>query len=97
MSTLEWESTMRPALRALIAFIIALAATFAAAQQPKVTRIGYLAAVSLSADTPRLQAFRQGLRELGYVEGQRRCHRVPSRGSARLDRLPALAAELVRR
>ena len=85
---------MRPALRALIAFIIALAATFAVAQQPKVTRIAYLAAVSLSADTPRLQAFRQGLRELGYVEG--RDVIIEYRHEDRsLDRLPALAAELV--
>ena len=94
MSTLEWESTMRPALRALTAFIIALAATLAAAQQPKVTRIGYLAAVSLSADIPRLQAFRQGLREFGYVEG--RDVIIEYRHEDRsLDRLPTLAAELV--
>jgi len=94
MSIHERVSTMRPALRALIAFIIALAATFAVAQQPKVTRIAYLAAVSLSADTPRLQAFRQGLRELGYVEG--RDVVIEYRHEDRsLDRLPALAAELV--
>jgi len=93
MSTLEWESTMRPALRALVALIITLAATLAAAQQPKVTHIGYLAAVSLSADTPRLQAFRQGLRELGYVEG--RDVVIEYRHEDRsLDRLPAIAAEL---
>ncbi len=94
MSILERESTMRPALRVLIALIVALAATFAVAQQPKVTRIAYLAAVSLSADTPRLQAFRQGLRELGYVEG--RDVVIEYRHEDRsLDRLPALAAELV--
>jgi len=56
----------------------------AEAQQPtKVPRIGYLATVSASAIAVRIEAFRQGLRELGYVEGK-------------LDRLPALASELVR-
>ena len=41
----------------------------AEAQQPKkVPRIGYLATVSPSANAVRIEAFRQGLRELGYVE-----------------------------
>ena len=41
----------------------------AEAQQPaKVPRIGYLAATSPSATVARIEAFRQGLRELGYVE-----------------------------
>jgi len=43
------------------------------AQQPtKVPRIGYLATVSRSANAVRIEAFRQGLRELGYVEGNDR-------------------------
>ena len=43
----------------------------AEAQQPaKIPRIGYLAASSLSALAPRTEAFRQGLRELGYMEGK---------------------------
>jgi putative ABC transport system substrate-binding protein len=41
-----------------------------ASQPKKVVRIGYLAAVSAAADAPRLEAFRQGLRDLGYIEGQ---------------------------
>jgi putative ABC transport system substrate-binding protein len=74
--------------------VFTLAATLVAAQESKVSRIGYLAAVSLSADTPRLQAFRQGLRELGYVEG--RDVIIDYRHEDRsLDRLPALASELV--
>ena len=66
------------------------------AQQPtKVPRIGYLAFASLSTLSPRIETFRQGLRELGYVEGK---NIVIERRSAegQLDRLPALAAELVR-
>jgi len=81
-------------LRAIIALVFALAAGLVAAQQSKVSRIGYLAAVSSSADAPRLQAFREGLRELGYVEG--RDVIIDYRHEDRsLDRLPALAAELV--
>ena len=44
---------------------------FAAAQQPtKIPRIGYLSNTSPSADSARYEAFRQGLRVLGYVEGK---------------------------
>jgi putative ABC transport system substrate-binding protein len=66
------------------------------AQQPKkVPRIGFLVATSLSALAARTEAFRQGLRELGYVEGKNIIieHRY---AEGKLDRLPALAAELVR-
>ena len=46
-------------------------AVIAEAQQPKkVPRIGYLSGGSPSANPARAEAFRQGLRELGYVEGK---------------------------
>src|SRR5439155_22187414 len=54
-----------------IALATAILASFhlAEAQQPlKVPRIGFLSAVSPSSISPRIEAFRQGLRELGYVE-----------------------------
>jgi putative tryptophan/tyrosine transport system substrate-binding protein len=68
----------------------------AEAQQPKnVPRIGYLATVSPSANAVRIEAFRQGLRELGYVEGKNIV--IEWRfAEGKLDRLPALATELVR-
>ena len=71
-------------------------AVIAEAQQPKkVPRIGFLAAVSPSANSARVEAFRQGLRELGYVEGKNIV--IEWRyAEGKLDRLPALAAELVR-
>ena len=55
-----------------LVWTLLLAVSLAATAQPpkKVPRIGYLAAVSATADAPRLAAFRQALRELGYVEGQ---------------------------
>jgi len=63
-------------------------------QTKQAPRVGYLAAVSATADAPRLEAFRQGLRELGYVEGQNIV--IDYRHEQRaFDRLPALAAELV--
>jgi putative tryptophan/tyrosine transport system substrate-binding protein len=66
------------------------------AQQPKkVPRIGYLAPASLSALAARTEAFRQGLRELGYVEGKNIVIEWRS-AEGKIDRLPALAAELVR-
>src|SRR5262250_2328740 len=66
------------------------------AQQPKkVPRIGYLTADSLSASSTRTEAFRQGLRELGYIEGKNIVVEWRS-ADGKLDRLPTLAAELVR-
>ena len=67
------------------------------AQQPKkIPRIGYLSAGigSVSSYAPR-EPFRQGLRELGYVEGKNIVIEYRNAGG-KFDRLPALAAELVR-
>ena len=68
----------------------------AEAQQPaKIPRIGYLAAAPLSVITHRTEPFRQGLRELGYVEDKNIV--IEWRSSERKRELmPALAAELVR-
>ena len=73
-----------------------LTAALAEAQQPaKVSRIGYLTANSSSAEMPRLDAFRQGLRALGHVEGKNIVieYRFTD---GKFERLPDLAAELVR-
>ena len=69
---------------------------FVGAQQPKtVPRIGYLSVLSPSSDSSRIEAFRQGMRELGYVEGQSMA--IDSRyAEGKLERLPDLAGELVR-
>jgi putative tryptophan/tyrosine transport system substrate-binding protein len=70
--------------------------SLAEAQQPvKVFRIGYLGGATPSAVSDRTEAFRQGLRELGYIEGKNVVIEWrPAEG--KFDRLPALAAELVR-
>src|SRR5437870_13859651 len=71
-------------------------AYFAQAQQPtKIARIGYLTGDTPGGQAARIEAFRQGLRELGYFEGKNIV--VEYRyAEEKLDRLPALAAELVR-
>jgi hypothetical protein len=54
-----------------IAFLLMVCGAVAQAQQPaKVPRIAYLSANFASAIAERTEAFRQGLRELGYVEGK---------------------------
>jgi putative ABC transport system substrate-binding protein len=76
---------------AILAFV-----NLSEAQQPgKIAMIGYLTGPSLSANTERIEAFRQGLRELGYVEGKNIVIEWRS-AEGKLNRLPALAAEQVR-
>src|SRR5215469_18278646 len=83
-------------LRFLVVLIVFALCTPAEAQQPKkVPRIGYLTADSLSASSTRTEAFRQGLRELGYIEGKNIVVEWRS-ADGKLDRLLTLAAELVR-
>src|SRR5215831_17410926 len=80
---------------ALLALILTTIHLAEAQQAKKVPRVGYLTAVSLSANAARIETFRQGLRELGYVEGKNII--IELRGAdGKPDRLPALAAELVR-
>src|SRR5712692_7522934 len=82
----------------LAAAVLLFAARFVADAQPAqktVPRIGYLDGASRSPNSVRIQAFRQGLRELGYVEGQNIA--IEWRyAEGQADRLPGLAAELVR-
>ena len=73
-------------------FVAPLAA--AAQQAGKMPRIGILTLAS-SASTPILQAFRDGLRELGYVESQNIALEFRF-ASGKPDTLASLAAELVR-
>src|SRR5215510_13610038 len=55
----------------LMAAIFLATVSNAHAQQPsKVPHIGYLVLNTLSSQVARMEAFRQGLRELGYVEGK---------------------------
>ena len=79
----------------LTTFLLTIAPPAEAQQSKKVHRIGFLGASSPSAISARIEAFRLGLRELGYVEGKNILIEYRY-AEAKLDRLPALAAELVR-
>jgi putative ABC transport system substrate-binding protein len=79
----------------LSAMLLALSVPAAAQQPQKIPRIGFLAMPALSVIAARVEAFRQGLHELGYVEGQNIVIEYRS-AEGHVDRAPALAAELVR-
>jgi hypothetical protein len=71
ISRLKNEVAMKkPALSSiLVATLVLVVGVASEAQQPtKVPRIGYLLGGGRSSANPRIEAFRQGLRELGYAE-----------------------------
>ena len=79
------------------AFLTLLTAwPFAARAQQGMAVIGFLHAASADAVSDRLRAFRQGLQESGYIEGEN-VSIIYRWAEGRNDRLPELAAELVRR
>ena len=83
-------------------FIVGLGGAAAAwpfgvrAQQPTIPVVGILSSSSLSAFTDLLGAFRQGLKDTGYIEGQN-VTIESSWAEGHFERLPQLAAELVQR
>jgi len=86
---------MGVALKLLGIMLFALCAAVEAQQPQKIHRIGVLGATSPATIAARLDAFRQGLRELGYIDGKNIV--VEYRyADGKLNRVPALAAEMVR-
>jgi putative ABC transport system substrate-binding protein len=85
---------MAAALFAAAALLLAASFTVEAQPAARVYRVGFISPLSGSPEPSTLQAFRQGLRELGYVEGKNVI--VETRfGEGRAERLPGLVAELL--
>jgi putative tryptophan/tyrosine transport system substrate-binding protein len=80
---------------ALCAMLFALCSVAQAQQPAKVPQIGYLTGATPDGQSARIEPFRQGLRELGYAEGKNILIEYRY-AEGKLDRLPALAAELLR-
>jgi putative ABC transport system substrate-binding protein len=88
-------NTRIPVLFCLLITVLLITGLAEAQQPTKVPRIGFLIGSSASANAARIEAFRQGLREFGYVENKNIVIEW-RHAEGKLDRLPGLAAELVR-
>ena len=89
MKKVGWSSIL------VAAMLLAVAVLADAQQATKIPRIGILAGASASNVSPRVEAFRQRLRELGYVE-EKNIVIEYRYAEGKRERLPDLAAELVR-
>lgn len=94
MGRIMGQVRRRQFLIAAGALFAAPLASFAQPQPAKPARIGVLATLSASTFANRVEALRAGLRELGYVEGRNIV--IELRSAEKFDRVPELAAELVR-
>jgi putative tryptophan/tyrosine transport system substrate-binding protein len=79
---------------ALGALLFALCSPVEAQQPTKIARIGYLSPGDPVSRVYRIEAFRQGLKELGYIEGKNIIIEYRF-AEARMERLPELAGELI--
>ena len=87
--------TSKITIFAVAALVLALSIPAGAQQPKKVPRVGFLLYPSRSAAAESLDAFRQGMRELGYVEGQNVVIEYRY-AEGKFDPLPDFARELVR-
>src|SRR6266851_3956592 len=93
----EVQIPMKFAQRVVTALVLVLLAAALAAEaqsRAKLWRIGYLSVAQVESDKSWVGAFRDGLRELGYVEGQNLVLQQRHAGG-HSERLPELAAELL--
>ena len=87
---------MKQLFSILLVVAVVVVAAIAHAQQPKkVARIGYLSSTDPATESARAEAIRLALRELGYIEGQNIAIEYRY-AEGKHDRVPELAAELVR-
>jgi putative ABC transport system substrate-binding protein len=78
----------------LCALLLRLCSVLAAQQPKKIPRVGFLSPSAISGEFPRFEAFKRGMQELGYVEGQNVLieHRT---AEGKIANLPKLVAELI--
>ncbi|MEO6164572.1 MAG: ABC transporter substrate-binding protein [Candidatus Binatia bacterium] len=86
--------TKRIVIWLLVIFFVANVSVAPAQQPGKISRIGFLFSISPAANADRVEAFRQRLRELGYVEGKNIVIEYREAGG-KIEQLPELATELV--
>jgi putative tryptophan/tyrosine transport system substrate-binding protein len=89
-----WRRTVGCLITLVLGIAVALPST-EAQQQGKIPRVGVLDPGPRQRPSPCLPAFQQGMRDLGYVEGQHILFEYRY-AEGQPDRLPALATELVR-
>src|SRR5437870_7352170 len=89
IQNLKWGGVV-----AIVVGLVMCGAVVKAQQTKKVPRVGFLGAASASALAGRLDAFRQGLRDLGYIEGKTIAIEYRY-ADGKAERVPELAAELV--
>jgi ABC-type uncharacterized transport system substrate-binding protein len=81
----------------LVAVVMLALGVTAEAQQPKqVSRIGYISALDPARESARFEGIKLALRERGYIEGQNIAAIEYGHADGKIDRLPEIAAELVR-
>ena len=91
---ISYNKILKVVAFALYAMLFVLCSLVEAQQPAKVYRLGFVSSSSRD-QSPRADAFRQGLQELGYVEGKNLVIEYRY-AEGRSDRLPALVAELIR-
>src|SRR6476659_2539060 len=84
-----------PVLCLLGSLLLAPCSSVHAQQPKKIFRLGYLSDSNSRRESPRAEAIRQTLRELGYIEGDNIATEYRY-AEGTVDRAPELAAELVR-
>ena len=92
---MDYRARPTPALLVALALLCAVPVTAGGQPAAKVYRVGVLETVGITSNAANFGALRDGLRELGYVEGQNLAFEYRST-EGRAERFPDLAAELVR-
>jgi putative ABC transport system substrate-binding protein len=94
----HWRNPMRRKILSVVLAVLSLISVYPAEAQPtgKVLRIGFLDSSTASGSAVLVEAFRQELRKLGWIEGKNLTIEYRFAENKGIERLPELAADLVR-